>query len=82
MKQRFMEILGLMMIGDGVASLMAPRRHSLLWKTGPKPWKKTIDAFANHPAMTRGFGIVETMCGMWLASKQLPARGWSRRLTR
>jgi hypothetical protein len=34
--KRGLEILGLMMIGEGIMGLLFPTQYSLFWKVGPK----------------------------------------------
>ena len=34
--KRGLELLGLMMIGEGVVGLLFPTRYSLFWKIGPR----------------------------------------------
>lgn len=82
MKRRLLELLGLMMIGDGVVSLMQPRRHCLLWKVGPDSCRQMMDTLADHPRFTRSLGLLETVAGMWIASQQEPKRGWVSHFTR
>jgi hypothetical protein len=59
-----------MFVGDGVISLIEPRRHCLLWEVGPQPCRKMIDVFAERPTLTRGLGLLEMLAGIWLASQQ------------
>lgn len=62
----------MLMVGDGVLSLINPRRHCLLWKIGPAVWRNLADEFAEHPQVTRGIGIASVAAGVWLASEQKP----------
>jgi len=32
MNRRLLETLGMLLIGDGILSLIAPKRHCLLWE--------------------------------------------------
>ena len=72
MSRRLFELLAMLMVGDGVLSLINPKRHCLLWRTGPKVWRNLADEFAEHPQMTRGLGVAEVATGIWLASEQKP----------
>ena len=62
----------MLMVGDGLLSLIDPKRHCLLWETGPKVWRDFADEFAEHPQVTRGVGVAEILAGLWLASEQKP----------
>ncbi len=72
MEKRLKELLGMMMIGDGMLSLLDPKRHCLLWEIGPPPCREFIDEFVQHPGLTRLLGAVELGLGVWLASRQEP----------
>ena len=64
------EIVAMLMVGDGVIALVAPRRHSLLWQFGPESYKKLMEGFAERPALVRLLAAVELAGGLWLALKQ------------
>lgn len=68
--RRLPEVAAVAMIGDGVITLFQPRRHVTLWRSGPKPWRRAMDAFAVRPELTRWLGAVEAAAGLWLASRQ------------
>jgi hypothetical protein len=51
--RRIAELVAMLMIGEGVLAIIAPRRHSLLWEYGPEGYKRAIEAFAEHPTLTR-----------------------------
>lgn len=76
MKRRFLEMFSWIMIGDGLLSLLDPRRHCLLWETGPAPCRELLDAFARRPGFTRAFGLAEALAGFWLATSQKPQPKW------
>ena len=48
-------------------TIIAPRRHSLLWKYGPEGYKRAVEAFAEHPTLTRLVAAAEARLGIWLA---------------
>lgn len=52
-KRRLLETLALMVVGDSVPTIMAPRKHVSLWQGGPQWWKRTCDTFDRHPTVTR-----------------------------
>ena len=74
MKQ-LLDVLGMLLIGDGLLSALRPRRHCLLWEVGPKPCRELIDEFAEHRQLTRAAGALELVVGLWLASRQEGRRG-------
>ncbi len=68
----FGESFAMMLIGDGILSLMNPRRHVLLWNRGPQFWKNAMEPFAANPNTTRLAGAAEIALGIWLATRQKP----------
>ncbi len=69
MKQ-LLNVLGMLLIGDGLLSIFHPRRHCGLWEVGPEPCRKMVDEFVEHPEMARVAGLVELLLGLWLACEQ------------
>ena len=69
-KARWLELLAVTMIGDGVLGVVQPHRHVALWRRGPAAWRAMFDIFAERPALTRCFGAAETAFGLWLAAQQ------------
>ena len=65
--RRIVELLAILMIGEGVLTLIAPRKHSLLWEFGPEGYRRAVEAFAEHPTLTRLVAAAETGLGLWLA---------------
>jgi hypothetical protein len=65
--RRIAELVAIMMIGEGVLTLIAPRRHSLLWEFGPEGYRRAIEAFAEHPTLTRLVATAEAGLSIWLA---------------
>jgi hypothetical protein len=70
MTKRIAELLAMVLIGDGVIALAAPRRHSRLWKFGPEGYRRAIEAFAQRPALTRLLAAGQVGLGLWLALRQ------------
>ena len=68
--RRITELVGIIMIGEGVLSFVAPRRHTLLWQFGPEGYRRAIEAFAEHPTLTRLVATAEAGLGTWLALRQ------------
>ena len=65
--RRLAELFAMLMIGEGVLTLVVPRRHSLLWEFGPEGYKRAIEAFAEYPTLTRLVAAAEARLGLWLA---------------
>lgn len=70
MGKRFKELLAILIIGDGVVGLAAPRRHSLLWRFGPEGYKRAMTSFAKRPILVRILSAVSVGAGLWLALMQ------------
>ncbi len=68
---RMKELVGLLMIGDGVLAFVEPRRHVLLWRRGPRAWQAMMDQFVERPGLTRWLGAAEIALGFWLATRQM-----------
>ncbi|MGI8437228.1 MAG: hypothetical protein ACR2NX_10035 [Chthoniobacterales bacterium] len=71
MVKRGLEILGLMMIGEGLVGLIRPRRYSLFWNLGPKWLRETVETLAEHPEATRLLCAGELATGLWLALREI-----------
>jgi hypothetical protein len=67
---RAIELLALVMIGDGVTGFFKPRRHSLLWKAGPKPFRELMENCAEHPEIVRWLYLAEAAAGIYVATRE------------
>jgi hypothetical protein len=74
MRSRLAELTAIMMIGDGVLAVIAPKEHLRLWQKGPTGWKKVVRRFERRPGLTRTLGAVEIALGIWLAKAQYRKR--------
>ena len=72
MKTRLLDLLGLLLIGDGVLTIADPERHCLLWEVGPKPCREVMDQFVQHPTMSRFVGLAQIAVGLVIAEMQKP----------
>ncbi len=70
--RRIVQLVALLMIGDGVAGFFKPRWHSLLWDVGPAPYKKVMRKFAREPETARWIYLAEVAVGAMIASQQTP----------
>jgi hypothetical protein len=68
--RRIMELLAMLLVGDGVIALVAPRRHNHLWRFGPEGYGRVMEAFAERPALTRLLAEAEVGRGLWIALRQ------------
>ncbi len=69
-KRRLLETFAIVAIGDGAIEVLAPRRHSLLWDTGPESVSKIARYFAENPNHMRLLGAAQIAFGVWLALRQ------------
>ena len=75
MSRRIKELAAIAIIGDGVVGLVAPRRHSLLWKVGPQGYQEVLRWFAERPSLVRFLAAAELGLGLMLALRQYPEEG-------
>jgi uncharacterized protein YjeT (DUF2065 family) len=68
---RILKLAGLILIGDGLLSLLRPRRHSLLWHLGPELAKAMTEELAEHPKTSRAIYASELAIGVAIASLRL-----------
>lgn len=74
MRSRLAETAAMMMIGDGVLAMIAPREHIRLWQKGPVGFEKVLSRFEQRPGLTRTIGAIEAALGIWLAYAQYRKR--------
>jgi hypothetical protein len=68
--KRIKETLAVIAIGDGAIEVLAPKRHSLLWDTGPDGVRAVARYFARNPNIMRLLGAAQIAFGVWLALRQ------------
>ena len=68
--RRAAETFAALVIGDAVVELVVPRRHSLLWETGPAWSRRIARFFAENPNLMRLLGASQVAFGLWLALRQ------------
>jgi len=68
--RKLKELLAMVLVGDGVLALLAPSRHSVLWRGGSPRWNRVMYGFAEHPWLTRALAAAELASGIALASRQ------------
>ncbi len=72
--RRIIQLVALLMIGDGVVGFVKPRWHSLLWDVGPKPYRDLMQHFAENPTAARFLYAAEIGVGALIASQQTPEK--------
>ncbi len=72
--RRLIQLVALIMIGDGVSGLLKPRWHSLLWNVGPEAFRETMDELAKNPAKARLLYAAEILVGTWLSTRLTPEK--------
>jgi hypothetical protein len=74
--KRSMELLAMLMIGDGVLAAIGPRRHVTLWMSrgSTSRWNRRLSWFAEHRGATRAIGVTELVVGFALARWQWRSR--------
>jgi hypothetical protein len=68
---RIAEVLGIMMIGEGVVGALFPTRYSVFWSIGPKWMRKVATGLAQRPKTTRMICLAEVAAGLWIAAGEL-----------
>ena len=66
-----LEVLALVMIGEGIVGLLRPRRYSLFWKIGPHWLRDTAEIFGEHREATRLMCLGEIALGLWIALREI-----------
>lgn len=69
--RRSLEVLAIFMVGDGLITLLHPRRQARLWRAGPPGWRDLFDWLEERPGLTAGLAAAEAALGLWLARRQL-----------
>lgn len=67
-----LETFALFLVGDGVVTLLQPRRHAALWRHAPGPIADAAGYFQRRPLLSGLLGVAEIGLGLWLASRQQP----------
>ena len=70
--KRLIQLVALLMVGDGVVGFFKPRWHSLLWEIGPKPYRQAMIKAALNPGTARWIYAAEVAVGTLIATRQTP----------
>jgi hypothetical protein len=64
-----LQIGALLLIADGIAGIVMPRRRSLLWHVGPQLVKAATEEIADHPRTARAVNAAKTALGVVLLTR-------------
>ena len=67
--RRLLQIGALLLIADGIAGIVMPRRRSLLWHVGPQLVKAATEEIAAHPRTARAVNAAKTALGVVLLTR-------------
>lgn len=67
--RRLLQIGGILLIADGIAGIVMPRRRSLLWHVGPQLVKAATEEIADHPRTARAVNAAKTALGVVLLTR-------------
>jgi hypothetical protein len=67
--RRAINLMAMLMIGDGMLAMLMPQRHARTWEKGPHLWEIIMRYFIKRPELTRWLGAVELATGVWLAQQ-------------
>lgn len=67
-RRRTLEVIGDLIVGDGVATVLAPQAHMRLWQTALRwrVWQRGVAWFAERPGVSRVVGGTQIVFGGWL----------------
>lgn len=68
--KRIKEALAVLLIGDGIISVLEPRRHTKLWTGGPRGYRRAMHGIQDRPLIMQAMGLALIGAGLWLASRQ------------
>ena len=67
--KRAPEVFSVILIGDGVISMLRPVPHSLLWWRPVPGVRPLMDWCAERPNVTRALGLSQVGVGLWLDAR-------------
>ena len=68
--KRIIDLIAMMLIGDGALTLIAARDRALVGRFGPERLRKSTSWQADHPSLMRLEGVVSMAVGVLLALRQ------------
>jgi hypothetical protein len=66
------ELLAALLVGDGVLSIVSPRRYLLAVEFGPEAYKRALEELAERPPLTRLLAAGQVGLGLFIASRGYP----------
>lgn len=69
--KHWMEMIALIIIGEGVFGVVHPEKHIRLWRIGPKRLNVLVDNFAAHPTAMRFVFAAQIVLGYYMAKRQV-----------
>jgi hypothetical protein len=69
LKSRILSLLAIMTIGEGIVLIFFPNKHLKAWRMGPRFLRNFTSFFINNPWLTKTFGALEAVFGLWIGSK-------------
>lgn len=68
--KRIKDLLAVLLIGDGVLTVIGARNRALVWRFGPESLRRSTSWQADHPLLMRLEGMASIAVGVWLALRQ------------
>ncbi|WP_345454215.1 hypothetical protein [Deinococcus aluminii] len=67
--KRFLEVFSVILIGDGLISVVRPVGHSLMWWMPLPGVRPLMEWCAERPQVTRLLGAAQVAAGLWLDAR-------------
>lgn len=61
------DLLGIVLIGDGIVGAAIPRRHTRRYERGPGWWRAAMRFFAQRPSLVQALAAAEVAAGASIA---------------
>ena len=60
----------MVLVGDGLLALVAPKRDARAWRMGPEPFRTMMSVLAARPNLTRWVGAAQIAVGVWMVMRE------------
>jgi len=67
-------LTAMVLVGDGLLTMAAPKRDARAWRMGPEPFRTLMSVMASRREWTRWVGAAEVALGVWLALRDEPVK--------
>jgi hypothetical protein len=74
MAMQMKHLTAMVLVGDGLLALVAPRRDARAWRMGPEPFRTLMGVMATRPQLTRWVGAAQIALGVWLVMREQPRK--------